>query len=368
MVKLICCGAPEFRDRISNKKIVCFGAGRIFDDFLDKYSEYRFESRILFAIDNNESLSGKYKTFNGVSIPIISFQKFIDLQLNKEAYAILITNIAYLGEILDQLDHEAALDGVECFISFLLEMICAPVKFGFTRSAYTKIPKKINYCWFGGKPIPAHLQQFMKSWEKFCQDYEIVRWDESNYDVTKNLYMKQAYETGKWGFVPDYARLDIIYNHGGIYLDTDVEIIRSFDDLLYDDMFCGFESNNYIALGLGFGAVKGHDLIKKMLAEYDNMRFVHDDGSLNLTPSPGYQTENLRRYGFKINNTYQNLGGIAVYPSEVLSPKHYYSVFDNFTENTFSIHHYDASWAGTAAKNKINTISRQLKEILCSRG
>ena len=93
------------------------------------------------------------------------------------------------------------------------------------------IPKKIHYCWFGGNPMPEKDKKCIESWKRYCPDYEIIRWDESNYDVSKNRYMKEAYEEKKWGFVPDYARLDIIYNEGGIYLDTDVELVKNLDDL-----------------------------------------------------------------------------------------------------------------------------------------
>ena len=101
------------------------------------------------------------------------------------------------------------------------------------------IPKKIHYCWFGGNPLPELAIRCIESWKKYCPDYEIIRWDESNYDVTKNKYMYQAYENKRWGFVPDYARLDIIYNYGGIYLDTDVELLNSLDDLLDQKCFLG---------------------------------------------------------------------------------------------------------------------------------
>ena len=133
--------------------------------------------------------------------------------------------------------------------------------------------KKIHYCWFGGTEIPDKYKSWMESWERFCPDYEIIQWNEDNYDVSKNKYMFQAYSEKKWAFVPDYARLDIIYNHGGIYLDTDVEIIKNFDDLLYTKGFAGFESNDYVAFGLGFGAMKNLPIIKELRDMYDDIEF-----------------------------------------------------------------------------------------------
>ncbi|RKW32245.1 MAG: glycosyl transferase, partial [Lachnoanaerobaculum sp.] len=103
------------------------------------------------------------------------------------------------------------------------------------------IPKVIHYCWFGGKPLPKIARKCIQSWKRFCPDYEIVEWNEKNYDIHKNSYMEEAYLQKKWGFVPDFARLDIIYQNGGIYLDTDVELIRPLDELLYHRAYMGFE-------------------------------------------------------------------------------------------------------------------------------
>ena len=104
------------------------------------------------------------------------------------------------------------------------------------------IPKKIHYCWVGGNSKPPLVKKCIQSWKKYCPDYEIIEWNESNYDISKNIYMKQAYEAKKWAFVTDYMRLDIIYEHGGIYLDTDVELIKNIDDLLSNEAFAGIES------------------------------------------------------------------------------------------------------------------------------
>ena len=129
------------------------------------------------------------------------------------------------------------------------------------------IPKIIHYCWFGNGPIPEKDKKCINSWKKYCSDYKIIQWNEKNYDITKNKYMNQAYQQKKWGFVPDYARLDIIYTYGGIYLDTDVEIIKSFDSLLSNRGFAGFERPDYVNLGLGFGAEAENIIIKKMLGK-----------------------------------------------------------------------------------------------------
>lgn len=206
------------------------------------------------------------------------------------------------------------------------------------------IPKKIHYCWFGGNPLPELVQKCIASWRRFCPDYEIVEWNESNYDVTKNAYMHQAYQSGRWGFVPDYARLDIIYTHGGIYLDTDVELIRSPDELLELEAFAGVEQNSeYVALGLGFGAVKGHPAIREMRDYYENISFIKD-GEPDLTPAPKINSEALRALGYVFSEQPTAVCGMTVLPSEYFCPVNYDTDELTVTEKTYSIHHYTASW------------------------
>ena len=129
------------------------------------------------------------------------------------------------------------------------------------------IPKVIHYCWFGGNPIPEKDRRYIEGWKEKCPDYEIIEWNERNYDVSKNKYMAQAYEEKKWGFVSDYARLDLVYQYGGIYFDTDVELLKPLDNLLELEMFCGFESTKYVNFGIGFGAEKENPV------NYQNVRF-----------------------------------------------------------------------------------------------
>ena len=185
-----------------------------------------------------------------------------------------------------------------------------------------QIPKVFHYCWFGGNELTESVKKCIQSWKKYCPDYQIIRWDESNYDYTKNKYMIEAYQQKKWGFVSDYARLDILYNYGGIYLDTDVEIIRSFDDLLEYKAFMGFE-NNYVALGLGFGARKHVEEIKEMRDEYENLSFILPDGSLNMRPVPRYTTEYLEARGLVANGTRQTINGIEIFPTEYFCPERF---------------------------------------------
>lgn len=224
-----------------------------------------------------------------------------------------------------------------------------------------KIPKKIHYCWFGGNLFPPNVIKCINSWKKYCPDYEIIQWDESNYNVDKNQYMHEAYKNEKWGFVPDYARLDIIYEHGGIYMDTDVELIRPIDDLLQYEAFAGLESAGIVAFGLGFGAEKGNHLIKEMLEVYDKILFYHEDGTLNLTPSPIFQTNILKKHGLKDVNENQVVEKMHIFATEYFCPIEFSTNILQKTKNTYSIHHFTASWY-TPKQAKLRQLKLKMQE------
>lgn len=192
--------------------------------------------------------------------------------------------------------------------------------------------------------MPASAKKCINSWKKYCPDYEIIEWNETNYDFTKIPYMREAYERKKWGFVPDYARLDIIHQHGGIYLDVDVELVKSYDDLLQYAGFAGFEDKKNVALGLGFGAEPGNEIIKKLKDSYLPMHFINDDGSENIVPAPGLNTKELRKEGLIDNGKLQKINDFVVFPMDYFCPKSLNDGIVRLTENTYSIHHFDASW------------------------
>lgn len=212
------------------------------------------------------------------------------------------------------------------------------------------IPKIIHYCWFGNKPLPEHDRQCIETWKKYCPDYEIKCWNESNYDLSKCKYMLEAYNSNKLGFVPDYARLDIIYNHGGIYLDTDVILEKSFDDLLINEGFAGFESNQYVNLGQGFGAEKGNKIIKALMDSYDKLSFISKTGEMNLTASPILNSKELCRLGFNMNGAEQCVSGFKIYPKDYFCPLDYSTGILHRTEKTYSIHTFNGSWLSEETK------------------
>mgnify|MGYP000034678456 CR=1 FL=1 len=215
------------------------------------------------------------------------------------------------------------------------------------------IPKKIHYCWFGGNPLPENAKKYIATWKKYCPDYEIIEWNEKNFDVNQNKYCKEAYEAKKWAFVSDYARFWILYKYGGIYFDTDVEVIKSLDDIIQNGPFMGCEQdgNNKngataiaVAPGLGLGVNPGLGLYKEILDLYDTLHFKNGDGSLNKKTVVHYTTEILIRHGLQNINTIQKCADIYIYPKEYFSPKDPDTGKIKITENTYTIHHFDGSW------------------------
>lgn len=221
------------------------------------------------------------------------------------------------------------------------------------------IPKVIHYCWFGGNPLPEKDKKCIESWKKYCPDYEIKEWNESNYDINKNKYMSDAYKEKKWGFVPDYARFDIIYNEGGFYLDTDVELVKSLDELRENKAYMGFECGMWINGGIGFGAEAKNPTLRDLRDMYEKISFYKEDGTINLKPSPYYITEHLEEKGLKRKNEIQMIEQMKIYPIEYFAPKDYITGKLTKTKNTISIHQYNASWFSPKKK-----VIRKIKAIL----
>ena len=202
------------------------------------------------------------------------------------------------------------------------------------------IPKKIHYCWFGGNPLPKSAIKCMNTWKKYCPDYEIIEWNESNFDIGCNEYCQAMSEQKKWAFLTDYVRLKIIYENGGIYLDTDVQVIKSLDNLLKNGAYMGVENTGLVATGLGFAAEAGHLFIRKNMEYYEKLTDFKE-----IRSCPWITTELLGEYGYKRGcQDIQHIAGLIIYPEEYLCPKNERTGLTKITKNTYSIHQFDASW------------------------
>ena len=206
------------------------------------------------------------------------------------------------------------------------------------------IPRIIHYCWFGRRPIPETAEACLASWRTYCPGYDIRRWDENTFNVLGSRFSREAAERHDWAFVSDYARLKIVYEHGGVYLDTDVELLRPLDELLGYRGFFGFQDRDTIATGLGFGAEASHPLVLALLSSYERAAYLDSSGVPNRTPCPQRDAAVFRRQGFSLNGSCQELDGVVVLPPECFSPKSSYSGRLTVTWRTYAIHHFHASW------------------------
>lgn len=228
------------------------------------------------------------------------------------------------------------------------------------------INKKIHYCWFGRGQKSKIMQKCIDSWKKYCPDYEIIEWNEDNFDIESNKYTKYCYEKKKWAFLSDYVRLVVVHEYGGVYFDTDVEVIKNIDHLLEYEAFFGFENDQYVASGLGFGAEVGHWTLKEMIKQYDKVQ-LNDEAMLKWPACPELNTKALLPYGLQLNGQRQIINGACILEKEILNP------FDdptgrlNKTKDTVSIHWYSKSWIDrkTVIRSKITRPFHRLFGVDC---
>lgn len=220
------------------------------------------------------------------------------------------------------------------------------------------IPKKIHYCWFGRNEKPKLAKKCIASWRKYCPDYEIIEWNEENFDIDLNPYTRMCYDQKKYAFLTDYVRLLVVAKHGGIYFDTDVEVLKSFDALLDSCAFFGFEDDTHVNTGVGFGAEAGNHVIAQMIAEYDTLL----SGNNGTIGCPILNTRALQKFGLELNGKRQMLNGIEIYPSDYFNPYDDPTGLLNKTKNTYSIHWFAKSWMskGTILRS---TLTKPLHRI-----
>lgn len=211
-----------------------------------------------------------------------------------------------------------------------------------------EIPKKIHYCWFGGNPIPDDAKKCIESWRKYFPGYEIIEWNESNFDINVCDYVREAYAAKRWAFVSDYARFWILYHHGGLYFDTDVEIIKPYEDIEAAFMGCEPAKGKDEALangivinpGLGISAFVGMKMYKEVLDYYNEIHF----DVYNMITVCQHTTQVFSKYGFKGNSGIERIEDITIYPVEYFCPMNFYTGELKIAPETHSIHHYSETW------------------------
>ncbi len=219
------------------------------------------------------------------------------------------------------------------------------------------IPKVIHYCWFGRGEKSRLIKKCIRSWKKYCPDYEIIEWNEDNFDINSTTWTREAYEAKKWAFVSDYVRLWVLYNYGGIYLDTDMEVKRPIDEFLRFEAFTGVENSTSITSAI-LGAQKNCPIIEKWLSYYNDKNYVVD-GNPILDPNVNFMTDMLVEFGYKLNNEYQVVCGLSVFPKTYFCPIGMLSVDEDcISKNTYTIHHFTSSWRTTKAKKDMKRVKR----------
>lgn len=211
------------------------------------------------------------------------------------------------------------------------------------------IPKIIHYCWFGRGKKSKLAKKCIESWKRYFPDYQIIEWNEDNFDVNKYEYTKYMYDNNKYAFLSDFVRLQVVYENGGIYFDTDVEVIKPLYEIVEKGAFFGFENDEFVNSGLGFGAEKGNNIVKIMLKEYSYFpkSFEEEKGPIGC---PELNTRGLSKCGLVKNGKLQQMQGVTVYPKEYFNP--YDNIINklDITENTYTIHWYSGSWVSKRQK------------------
>lgn len=370
--------------RSNNLSVVMFGCGVIGRITTPEIlREYGLLDRIVCFADNDRSLWGGSVPLYGKTIPVVDPET-----LREKKNTVILLNVSRYDSVLEQLNGYKELTDVPCY---LMPMMCihnfvgaggteqeqfwgafsrekndSTRKCGSAKEAGDPIsipdvekskedrpvenagahaiPKVLNYIWAGGAPLPDSLKRCIESWRKYCPDYEIRQWDESNYDFHAVPYMAEAYDRGVFGFASDYAKIDILYRYGGFCMDTDVELIKPLDGLRFQEAFCGVEKWQVLNFGGLSGATKSSPAIRKYLEARKGLHFINPDGTENRMTCGYYDTKAALEHGYRINGKIQRIDGMTVYPSEYFHPYDYMSGETVITENTYSIHHFGGSW------------------------
>ncbi len=343
-MKFINCEKDEFKKLIKNRKVICIGASKNvqskYDENIKWFDEWK--KNIAYFIDNNESKWYKKYEFGKDSYIVYPLERLHEIN---DSVILIMTHKKHILDICKQLEsmnlpemEVLSLEMIFSKLTFDDSAISFPCNKGLVNN------KVIHTFWFSGDSIPEHYQVCIESWKKYCPDYEIKIWNKNNYDVTQSRFMEEAFMAQKWAFVSDYARLDVIYRYGGIYMDMDVEVVRNLDDLLTLPCFFGIDPWNQIDLGTGFGAASGNVLVGQLLDEYKDKVFFLNNG-YNIEAQPLVLLDVFKRNGYVEKSNSQQCGDVY------FLSMNYLNVFEgtkinkyHSTGNEYLIHHHAAGW------------------------
>lgn len=335
-MKVVNSTPSEFRNRIHGKRVICFGGGDYFGLFAFDFGE---GVDVVGVIDNDPHKHGRTLSAGGLAVPVISPTQAVRMQ--QATGAVLVITASDCHSILQQLWEIPEFENVDCFLYASIKYrALKPIDHILPFQSKVEIPPVIHYCWFGGKPLPELQRRCIDSWRAHCPGYEIVEWNEGNYDYTKSVWTRTAFEQKKWAFLTDYARFDILLEHGGIYFDTDVELLRSPDPLRYNQGFAATEAHGGVNSGSGIGAMKGLPVFRELLAGFqDEYR-----AGVTFCKNVKRETELFWRHGYRLNGEFQMIEHVAVLPFNILTPI-VNDTGENFiTDATVGVHHFMGGW------------------------
>lgn len=345
----------RYFEKLKTKDIICWGNGK----------HYR---NITYPFLQKSGLIENLKGFADAS------DKEKLAQMDRDKTVILIAVTGY-DEILGQLKADERLSGFEAVPSIYLEalyedMLLLSAKkppLNYRKNNKPVIPKLIHAIWFSGDPMPELYLRCLESWKEYAPDYEIKIWNMETYKPDQCLFFEQAIEHKNWAFASDYARADLLYRYGGIYMDLDVEMLRPIDDLLYNDAYMSFESLDRIECGSGMGSRPGHPIIKEICESYEKRPYLKEDGTWDNSTCPVRYTQVIEKHGLKKDGGFQFVEDITVYPFEVLTGKSFDTGIIYSSDLSYTVHHHNGSWipdpAHKAMNERYNKIQRFLESL-----
>lgn len=338
------CSFTDFSTISKNRKVFLIGAGKQARSLLEKY-----DWDVFCCIDNDAGKQGTYMNAHGKGIPVYGWDYLVR---NASPGSIILITPNDFSSLLEKIEGDDSLKACDCYIAVYMSAMqwdedriaASNVPFTIIKGTVPKIPKIIHYFWFSGDPYPEKVQKCLDSWHKYCPGYEFRKWDLHNYK-TDNQFVKDALENKDWAHASDFGRCDVVYRYGGVYLDTDVELVKPLDDLLYDTGFFCFESSYGVDPGSGFGAEANNPIIKEICEAYNVITYKKADGiSWNPVDILKIYTDPFVKRGLTLNAQYQNIEGFAIYPPLVLSPYSYRTGILASYEKTYGIHHWVSAW------------------------
>lgn len=356
----------DFIEKTKDKRIVQFGLSTGWDYYEKAFEDVRHNiiDRTDFIVDNDKSKHNKTYNILGKRIHVYDTDVLCSL---KNEIILIVVSLAYQKQICEQIKAMNIPDTVDCYslplMSYGMGTVDNSAVDEYFKSHLKRIIPKIIHCfWFSGEEKTELYKKCINSWKKYCPDYEIIEWNSQNYDVMKNEYMYEAYQNRKWAFVSDYARLDVLYEYGGIYMDMDVELISSLTPYLSAEGFFCRQADGFLDLGSGFGVEKNDELIGKMLATYDGRKFVGSDGELDKTAQPQWLDSILNDNGIRKNHNSEIIGKYIVLSNDYIMCDKGNDLYDSAI---IGIHWHNGGWLDEEERYKIheaNNVKDYLKK------